>query len=117
MAKLTKREAATHSAAVDLLANRGRLPLHEREFVLEHWQPSAQAVTDDQAHFTPPAWAGAMAASSVSTGRVLDLGAGIGALSYALWRRNPGLEIVAVEKMVILRDMAAEVADDIASAE
>lgn len=101
MAKLTKREAATHSAAVDLLAGKrdgGRLLLHEREFVLEHWQPSAQAVTDDQAHFTPPAWAGAVAASSVSAGRVLDLGAGIGALSYALWQRNPGLEIVAVEK-------------------
>lgn len=105
MAKLTKAEAKAHAEAVALL-EKPVLTDDDRIFFMENWQESANHVNSTAgAFFTPPGLARDFAVDVTSTGRVIDLCAGIGSLSLAVYwhgyysRRDAGetLELVCVE--------------------
>lgn len=98
MAKLTKAQAKLHAEAEARLAQ-DRLSDDDRLFVLENWQASARHINSVAGAFFTPAGLARDFAIEVGTGRIIDLCAGIGALSlYALWSKpfDP-VEIVCVE--------------------
>ncbi|NNH73785.1 methyltransferase [Nocardia uniformis] len=108
MSKLTKQAEADHREACRLVDLQRELSEEEKEFVLEHWQESAQRTSQcrDGAFFTPSELASEFTLH-VSGSRVIDLGAGIGALAFACHRalmfahRFEGLpvpDIVCVER-------------------
>lgn len=87
MAKLTKPQIKAHARAIELL-KQDRLTIDEREFVLENWQEAANHINSAAGAFFTPlglAWD-----FSIDVGglRILDLCAGIGALSYAMFERG-----------------------------
>lgn len=105
MAKLTKPEAKMHAEAVAVL-EKDVLTDDDRIFIMEHWQESANHVNSTAgAFFTPHGLARDAAIDVFNTGRVIDLCAGIGSLSLAVFwngyyqREQMGqtLEIVCVE--------------------
>jgi Methyltransferase small domain len=104
--KLTKVDAALHQQACDLIALARPLTIEEQEFVLRHWQESQNATTATAlagAFFTPLDLAFDFAIE-VTAGRIIDLGAGIGTLSWAVRRHltaspsRPRPELVCVER-------------------
>lgn len=100
MAKLTKPQAKAHQQACDLLS-KDTLTEDEKFFVLENWQESASHInTISGAFFTPFDLARDFAIETFP-GRVIDLCAGIGMLSFAMrckhqWDRAP-LDITCIE--------------------
>ncbi|MGB3389477.1 MAG: methyltransferase [Pseudaminobacter sp.] len=96
MAKLTKAQAKAHQQACDLLA-KDVLTDDDKLFVLENWQESAKHInTIAGAFFTPPGLARDFCIETYGP-RIIDLCAGIGALSLrALWHHE-AVEIVCVE--------------------
>jgi hypothetical protein len=87
MAKLTKAQAKAHQQACDLLS-KDVLTEDEKYFVLENWQESASHInTVAGAFFTPLALAMDFAIEA-NEGRIIDLCAGIGMLSFAMRQRN-----------------------------
>lgn len=102
MAKLTKAQAKAHATATDLLALDRPLTYSERWDVVENWREDANHVNSTAgAFFTPPALACDFAID-VQGPRILDLCAGIGMLSFAIWSRSRWdarpPEFVCVEK-------------------
>lgn len=101
MAKLTKEQAKSHAAAVDLL-RKDRLDDDEREFVLRNWREDANHVNSAAGAFFTPLDLAFDLTIEICGRRVLDLCAGIGALSLAAhWRTgwgDPAREIVCIEK-------------------
>ncbi|MDO6966958.1 methyltransferase [Rhizobium alvei] len=82
MAKLTKAQAKAHQQACDLL-NKDVLSDDEKFFVIENWQESAMHINSTSgAFFTPYGLARDFAIETFS-GRMIDLCAGIGTLSFA----------------------------------
>lgn len=105
MAKLTKDEAKRHEQALILL-DKKTLTDDDRIFIMENWQESANHVNSTAgAFFTPHGLARDAALDVCNTGRVIDLCAGIGSLSLAVFwngyypREQAGetLELVCVE--------------------
>lgn len=105
MAKLTKAEAKAHAEAEAILA-KDSLTDDDRLFVMEHWQEAANHVNSAAgAFFTPFSLARDTAIDVYNTGRIIDLCAGMGTLSLAVFwndyynRRDSGqiLEMVCVE--------------------
>lgn len=105
MAKLTKEEAKAHDQAL-LLLDKRTLTDDDRIFIMENWQESANHVNSTAgAFFTPHGLARDAALDVFNTGRVIDLCAGIGSLSLAVFwngyypREQAGetLEIVCAE--------------------
>lgn len=87
MAKLTKAQAKMHQQACALL-EKDRLTEDDKWFVLEHWQESANHVnTIAGAFFTPVGLANDFAIE-VCGSRIIDLCAGIGALSFMRYQRG-----------------------------
>jgi predicted RNA methylase len=102
MAKLTREETKRHEQGVDLVFGSDRkLSDDEIRFVLENWHPAAEHnVTVSQAFFTPLELALDMCLNIPTYGTVVDLGAGIGHLSWAALQRrrfDPDTRMVAVE--------------------
>lgn len=97
---LSKAQMEAHARAKALVA-RGELSMVEREFVLEHYQAGAEHLNKlAGAHFTPPLLAFHLA-QEVGGRRIIDLGAGIGRLAFAIYRSAPAEakpEIVCVER-------------------
>lgn len=88
MAKLTKAEAKAHNAAIDLLSKQ-ILTEDDKEFVFRNWHEGATHINGQAgAFFTPIDLAFDFAIDALGGPRIIDLCAGIGALSYALWNRN-----------------------------
>ncbi len=82
MAKLTKQQAKLHQQACDILS-KDVLTEDDKFFVIENWQESASHVnTVAGAFFTPYELARDFAIETFP-GRVIDLCAGIGILSFA----------------------------------
>lgn len=107
MVKLTKNDARRHSQACELIDLSRDLTEDEKHFVLEHWQESANTVNSlDGAFFTPLGLAQEVAIEmGERPRRVLDLGAGIGHLTFAArrlfghrWNGEPRRELVCVER-------------------
>ena len=89
MAKLTKEQTRLHRGAVQLLA-KDRLTDDEKEFIFTHWNPAAEHnVTYSGTYFTPPDLASDFRLELCGR-NILDLCAGIGALSFyvAHWPYN-----------------------------
>lgn len=99
MSKLTKAQFKSHNQA-EALALKDTLTTEEREFILQHWDPSAKHVNSAVgAFFTPLDLAVSFSCMLGSPGTIIDLCAGIGALSYACTPvYGPAPRIVCVEK-------------------
>jgi hypothetical protein len=99
MAKLSKAQFKAHQQAEDILT-KPSLTIEDKEFVLENWDPSAKHVNSaDGAFFTPLDLATSFACMLGHPGSIIDLCAGIGALSYActpVYGEQP--RMVCVEK-------------------
>lgn len=93
MAKLTKAEARKHRRALELL-EKDRLTVSEREWILENYnEAAAHEVSAAGAFFTPLGLANDFLIDVATGGRVVDICAGIGHLSFAAinyhgWRRD-----------------------------
>lgn len=100
MAKLSRAEIKQHQAACELLA-KDHLTLDEREFVIENWNEGAEHMNAQAGAFFTPLGLAFDMAIDVSGKRILDLCAGIGALSYAAYwsgrRHNDRPDITCVE--------------------
>lgn len=104
MARLTKAEAKRHASAEALL-RQDTLTEEEQDYVLENWQESAEHVNGSAgAFFTPQGLARDLNLEvSSSAGSIVDLCAGIGSLSIAIWRSRvarASWEEVALPRLV-----------------
>ena len=101
MSKLTKAQAKAHKAACDILA-KDELTWGDRWFVLENWQESATHINSIAGAFFTPAGLAGDFAIDVHGHRIIDLCAGIGALSFAHYSRcrfaDGFPDVVCVEK-------------------
>lgn len=103
MAKLTKPEIKAHEQALAIL-ERDTLSHDDKEFVFRNWHEGATNINSQAgAFFTPFDMAGDFA-FDVGGPRVIDLCAGIGMLSYAVYQRHfwghhdTKLDITCVER-------------------
>ena len=105
MSKLTKAEAKAHGEALVLL-KKDELTDDDRIFVMDNWQESANHVNSvSGAFFTPWRLARDAALDVYNEGRIIDLCAGIGTLSLAVYWRGyydrqslgKALDLVCVE--------------------
>lgn len=87
MAKLTKVEAKAHKAACDLLT-KDRLTEDDKEFVYRNWHEGATHINSSAGAFFTPFDMAFDVAIDVYGGHIIDLCAGIGMLSYAVWCRS-----------------------------
>jgi len=98
--KLSKGQLRDHKIALELL-EKSNLSRYERWDVLAYYQPAAD-VADIGFFQTPHADAQSVAWDGVDSGRILDLGAGIGMLTYHVYYdiQDSGgtADIVALEK-------------------
>ncbi len=103
--KITREETTRHEEAMALLyAMDHVMPKEEIEYVYEHYNPMAEHnVGKNAIFFTPLDLAFEFAAMTAPKGRIIDLCAGIGVLSYAILQHDacggsPEIpELVAVE--------------------
>lgn len=111
MAKLSKQKAKLHNEVMDLVETDRELTLEEKFFVLENYVPMAtHDVGNMGAFFTPfeIAQAFAMNVDPQDLDRVLDLCAGIGALSFNIKQfqahrdTKPGWFSNGVKEMICL---------------
>jgi predicted RNA methylase len=87
MAKLSRNDLNKHKQACALIDMDRPLSLDEREFVIENWQEGAEHINSAAGAFFTPLGLAFDFALDVGGQRILDLCAGIGALSYAsYWR-------------------------------
>lgn len=92
MAKLTKAQAKAHAQAFDLLT-KPVLTEDDKDFVLKNWNEGANHVNGAAgAFFTPYDMAFDFTIDAIGqggySGRIIDLCAGIGMLSFACWHRS-----------------------------
>lgn len=104
MAKLSKPQIRAHEQACALLA-KDVLTFEEREYVINNWQESATHINSAAGAFFTPlemAWTFACEVGDTYDTRLIDLCAGIGCLSFAIYHRNTWGDrqprIVCVEK-------------------
>lgn len=87
MSKLSKAQAKAHAQACALL-DKPTLSDDEKEFVFRNWQESASHINSAAgAFFTPYDMAFDFALDAAGD-RIIDLCAGIGVLSHAIWYRS-----------------------------
>lgn len=87
MAKLTKAQAKAHAAAVERLQQES-LTEDDKEFVYRNWNEGANHVNGAAGAFFTPFDMAFDFAIDAGGGRIIDLCAGIGMLSYAVWCRS-----------------------------
>lgn len=87
MAKLTKAQAKAHAQACDILT-KPKLTEDDKDFVLNNWNEGATHVNGAAGAFFTPYDMAFDFAFDVGGPRVIDLCAGIGMLSYAVWCRS-----------------------------
>ena len=101
MAKLSKAEAKSHMEACAILAKPGPLTIDETWRVLELWREDAQHVNSMAGAFFTPAGLAHDLSIFVPGKRILDLCAGIGALSFMvsqrLYTEYESMDLVCVE--------------------
>ena len=81
MAKLTKSQTKLHNQACDLL-EKDELTFDEKWFVLEHWHEGAEHINGQAGAFFTPVLLARDFSIDVTGPKVIDLCAGIGALSF-----------------------------------
>jgi hypothetical protein len=87
MAKLTKAQAKAHAQAIDLLT-KPKLTEDDKEFVFRNWNEGATHNNGDAGAFFTPYDMAFDFAFDVGGPRIIDLCAGIGMLSYAVYSRH-----------------------------
>ena len=87
MAKLTKPELKAHNQALDILT-KPVLTEDDKEFVYRNWHEGATHINSAAGAFFTPFDMAFDFAIDAGGGRVIDLCAGIGMLSYAIWQRS-----------------------------
>lgn len=87
MAKLTRAQAKAHAEAVSILQQE-RLSEDDKEFVYRNWNEGANHVNGAAGAFFTPYDMAVDFAIDAGGGRIIDLCAGIGMLSYAIWQRS-----------------------------
>ncbi|MEN4636200.1 methyltransferase [Pantoea agglomerans] len=95
MARLTKQETKLHQQTLDLVHSDKILTFDEKEFILQNYQ--GDGVGGTGAFFTPADLAWDFTIDSGSTGRCLELCAGIGRLSFCQYHRHNPEHITCVE--------------------
>lgn len=99
MSKLTKAQAKAHTQACELL-QKDTLSEDDKFFVLENWQESASHINSAAGAFFTPLDLAIDFAIELGPGRIIDLCAGIGMLSFATKIRqqsNGPLDLTCVE--------------------
>lgn len=101
MAKLSKAAAKAHNEACELL-KKDFLTIDEREFVYENWNEAARHINSlSGAHFTPMGLAADFQLEYNGSKNIIDLCAGIGALSFYGFTRsrftNDDINITCIE--------------------
>jgi hypothetical protein len=101
MAKLTKPELRAHNQALDILT-KPTLTEEDKEFVYRNWHEGATHINSAAGAFFTPFDMAFDFAIDAGGGRVIDLCAGIGMLSYAIWQRSRfkagGPKITCIER-------------------
>lgn len=87
MAKLTRAQAQAHAQAVAILQQE-RLSEDDKAFVYRNWNEGANHVNGAAGAFFTPFDMAFDFAIDAGGGRIIDLCAGIGMLSYAIWQRS-----------------------------
>ena len=88
MAKLSKQQTKMHRQACEIL-EKETLTEDEKLFVLDHWHEGAdRPVSESGTFFTPTSLASDFELDVLRQGRILDVCAGIGALSYYVRLRD-----------------------------
>ena len=102
MAKLTKEQSKKHTQAMELVNSDRALTYDEKVFILENYHESqGQLNSLAGAFFTPPGLAHDFSIEVPDNCSVIDLCAGIGALSFPLIHHyNAKREITCVERCV-----------------
>lgn len=86
MAKLTKKELSNHNKALEFLTQE-HMSWEDKDFVYNNWNEGANHTNSAFGAFFTPLDLAYDFAIDVGGHRVIDLCAGIGALSYAYWNR------------------------------
>ncbi len=87
MAKLTKAQRKAHAEAEAILT-KDRLTEDERDFVFQNWHEGANHINGAAGAFFTPWGLAADFALDAGSGRIIDLCAGIGILSYFVHHRS-----------------------------
>jgi len=87
VSKLTKLQAKAHKAACEML-EQATLSEDEKEFVLLNWREDATEVNSSAGAFFTPMNLAFDFTIEVPSGRIIDLCAGVGMLSWALLNRR-----------------------------
>lgn len=95
MARLSKKETKLHQQVLELIDSDKELTFEEKEFILQNYQ--GDGVGGTGAFFTPADLAWDFTIDSGSTGRCLELCAGIGRLSFCQYYRHKPAHITCVE--------------------
>ena len=96
MPKLTKVQLRDNNLINDLVYSDKPLTQDERFFILEHYTPTPKIVTAINAFFTPIGLAHEAYLYMNDWGVIVDIGAGIGRLTYYQLMKRPK-EVIAVE--------------------
>jgi len=95
MARITKQQSKLHQQVMDLVHSDKPLSFEEKEFIL--WNYQGDGIGSTGAFFTPEMFAWDFTIDSYSSGRCLELCAGIGALSFCQYTRCKPQHITCVE--------------------
>jgi len=95
MARLSKQQTKLHQQVLELVHSDKELTFDEKEFILQNYQ--GDGVGSTGAFFTPADLAWDLTIDSGSTGRCLELCAGIGRLSFCQYYRHRPAHITCVE--------------------
>lgn len=95
MARIIKAESKLHNQVMDLVHSDKVLTFEEKEFILQNYQ--GDGIGSTEAFFTPEWLAWDFTIDSCSSGRCLELCAGIGRLSFCQYIRCKPQHITCVE--------------------
>lgn len=95
MARLSKLQTKLHQQVLELVHSDKQLTFDEKEFILQNYQ--GDGIGGTGAFFTPADLAWDFTIDSGSTGRCLELCAGIGRLSFCQYYRHKPAHITCVE--------------------
>lgn len=95
MARISKSESKLHEQVMELVHSDKPLTFEEKEFIL--WNYQGDGIGSTGAFFTPEGLSWDFTIDSYSSGRCLELCAGIGALSFCQYTRCKPKQITCVE--------------------